>query len=69
MGLTDYTISDKKYYIAGREHEREAILNYIQSRIDDFKLSSKDDCCPSHIYVLTGMLLDIKDGQFPGARK
>ena len=30
MGLTDYTISDKKYWQAGRDYERERIIKIIE---------------------------------------
>ncbi len=33
MGLTDYTISDKKYWQAGRDYERERIIKLIRSRV------------------------------------
>lgn len=31
MGLTDYTISDKKYWQAGRDYERQRIIKIAQS--------------------------------------
>ncbi len=33
MGLTDYTISDKKYFQAGVEYERERIVKLIRDRV------------------------------------
>jgi hypothetical protein len=35
MGLTDYTISDKKYFQAGIEYERERIIKLLES-IEDY---------------------------------
>jgi hypothetical protein len=29
MGLTDYTISDKRYWMAGREYERKRIVKIL----------------------------------------
>jgi hypothetical protein len=60
MGLTDYTISDKKYWQAGRDYERKQILKYLNERIDDFKACTKNDCCDEHIYVLQGIIEDIE---------
>jgi hypothetical protein len=34
MGLTDYTISDKKYFQAGVEYERERILKWVEATTD-----------------------------------
>lgn len=31
MGLTDYTISDKKYFESGRNYERERIIKIIEN--------------------------------------
>jgi hypothetical protein len=33
MGLTDYTISDKKYFNSGREYERERILKVLEEHL------------------------------------
>jgi hypothetical protein len=44
MGLTDYTISDKKYFQAGVEYERERILNLRKEIINcvvDYGLSGE----------------------------
>ncbi len=45
MGLTDYTISDKKYFQAGVEYERERIIKNIQERVNDLRSCHKDDNC------------------------
>jgi hypothetical protein len=34
MGLTDYTISDKKYYEAGKAFERERIIELLEEFYD-----------------------------------
>lgn len=34
MGLTDYTVSDKGYWEAGRKHERERIKNVLDTSRD-----------------------------------
>lgn len=47
----------------GKRNERKKITNYIQGRIDDFKICTKNDCCKDHIYVLEGILKDIKDNE------
>lgn len=33
MGLTDYTISDKKYFESGRKYERERIIQLLRSQV------------------------------------
>lgn len=40
MGLTDYTISDKKYFESGRNYERERITKLLEelvTKLDDAK--------------------------------
>jgi hypothetical protein len=37
MGLTDYTISDKKYWQAGRDYENERIVKLLEGRIETIK--------------------------------
>lgn len=34
MGLTDYTISDKKYWQAGREYEHRRIIALVEKRLN-----------------------------------
>jgi hypothetical protein len=68
MGLVDYTISDKRYFNSGREHERNRIIKHLTQRIEDFKLCSKNDSCKDHIYVLEGLIQDIKNDELLGGR-
>jgi hypothetical protein len=35
MGLTDYTISDKKYWQAGRDYERQRIIKLLEEDADN----------------------------------
>lgn len=41
MGLTDYTISDKKYFQAGVEYERERIIKLLE----ESECQGEDDWC------------------------
>jgi hypothetical protein len=34
MGLLDYSVSDKKYFNSGREHEQERILKLLDTSLD-----------------------------------
>lgn len=45
MGLTDYTIGDKRIWNAGRDYEREQIRARIMERVTDLKNCSDDDDC------------------------
>ena len=47
MGLTDYTISDKKYFNSGREHEQERILKLL----DTSRMCICTDNCRTDINV------------------
>lgn len=44
MGLTDYTVSDKKYFESGRKYERERIIKLLEDYIPNFyELSANTD--------------------------
>ena len=45
MGLTDYTIGDKRIWNAGRDYEREQIRARIMERVTDLKSCGKNDDC------------------------
>lgn len=47
MGLTDYTINDKKYYIAGKAHEQERILKIL----DTTRMCTCKDTCKTDINI------------------
>jgi hypothetical protein len=47
MGLTDYTISDKKYFNSGREHEQERILKLL----DTSRICTCTDNCRTDINI------------------
>ncbi len=49
MGLTDYTISDKKYFQAGVEYERERILKLLET--EKFSLPSGLDGGTTYIPI------------------
>lgn len=46
--------------------ERNAILDYLRRRIEDFTYCSKDDCCEDHVYVLSGIIEDIENEEHYG---
>lgn len=50
MGLTDYTISDKKYWQAGREYEREQILAELTKLTDRFNTGEADSNMVMYLY-------------------
>jgi|688.fasta_scaffold52467_12 hypothetical protein len=56
MGLTDYTISDKKYWNAGRDYERERIIKLLEPLAEhrDCELGCYPEDCsaPSYAYAI-----------------
>jgi len=59
MGLLDYSISDKKYFNSGREHERERIKKLLDTSRD---CDCKDGCRTDvnvYAFVLEELGLDL----------
>jgi hypothetical protein len=56
MGLTDYTIGDKKYWNAGRDYERERIIKLLEplAKHRDCELGCYPEDCsaPSYAYAI-----------------
>jgi hypothetical protein len=56
MGLTDYTVSDKKYWQAGRDYERERIIKLLEVHAEhiDCELGCYPEDCsaPSYAYAI-----------------
>lgn len=50
MGLTDYTISDKKYFESGRKYERERILAELIKLTDRFNRGESDASIVMYLY-------------------
>lgn len=50
MGLTDYTISDKKYFESGRKYERERILAELMKLTDRFNRGESDANIVMYLY-------------------
>lgn len=57
MGLTDYSILDKRYFESGREYEQERILKLLDT---SRTCTCKDDCITDiNIYAFVKEELDI----------
>lgn len=52
---------ERQCYDWGWDDAQAEVIKYLESRIEDFKACSKNDCCPEHIYVLEGIVEDIKE--------
>jgi hypothetical protein len=56
MGLTNYTVSDKKYFNSGREYERERIIKLLEVHAEhrDCELGCYPEDCsaPSYAYAI-----------------
>ena len=57
MGLTDYTVNDKKYYLAGKAFERERIIKLLEPLAEHSELCElgcyPEDCsAPSYAYAI-----------------
>jgi hypothetical protein len=46
MGLTDYTISDKKFWQAGRDYERQRIIKLLEPLARHNEYLCADICSP-----------------------
>lgn len=47
----------------GRRREQADIIKYLDSRIEDFNVCSKNDSCDDIAYVIKGIVEDIKGGE------
>lgn len=50
MGLTDYTISDKKYFESGRNYERKRLLADLMKLTDRFNSGESDANMVMYLY-------------------
>lgn len=50
MGLTDYTISDKKYFESGREYERKQLLTELMQLTDRFNRGETSSNIVMYLY-------------------
>jgi len=55
MGLTDYSIGDKKYFNSGREYERERIKDVLDTSID----CECDDKCITDVSIYAFVLEEL----------
>jgi hypothetical protein len=55
MGLTDYSINDKKYFNSGREYERERIKDVLDTTID----CKCDDKCITDVNIYAFVLEEL----------
>lgn len=55
---------ERQCYDWGWEDAEIRVIEYLESRIADFKACSKNDCCPEHIYVLEGIIEDLKEQDY-----
>jgi hypothetical protein len=65
MGLTDYTISDKKYWQAGRDYERDRIIKRIQERVGELRSCHKSDNCQEFASLIESYIEEWTEGQHP----
>lgn len=50
MGLTDYTVSDKKYFESGRNYERKRLLEDLMKLTDRFNSGESDANMVMYLY-------------------
>lgn len=50
MGLTDYTISDKKYFESGRDYERKRLLEDLMALTDRLNSGESDANIVMYLY-------------------
>jgi hypothetical protein len=56
MNLKDYTITDKKYFNSGREHERERIKRILDTTRD----CDCDDACRTDVNIYAFVLEELR---------